>query len=485
MITDYSKYPTADAAPIAVNMLESFRAVGYNVEAAVADILDNSISAGAKNIWIDFDWKGADTTFSLKDDGCGMTNNELINAMRPGSKDPNEERDINDLGRFGLGLKTASFSQCRKYTVISKKRLLEPVFWSWDLDYVYNHAKEWKLIGTLPEGNWEEQLKNLSSGTIVIWQEMDHLLKGLTNEDKKAYDKFLQVMERVKKHVATIFHRYIEGNKLKIFFSGREIVAWNPFLINHAATQSFPEEPLNNGKIKVRGFVLPHKSKLTPEEFRNAEGVRGWNAQQGFYVYRNERMLVSGEWLGLFRKEEHFKLARIMIDLPNILDGEWQIDIKKSVARTPFGLKDNLKAYASLVRAQAVEAYRHRGKIIQRNTATQHFQPVWVEKQKDGKRYYEINQEHPFIASMDLKAVKPLIRLLEETLPVPLIVINESENPDSFFRPFEKVVASNELKELLKTVYKSLLNTNTPEQAKRRLLLIEPFNEYPELIECL
>lgn len=327
MSTDYSKYPTADAAPIAVNMLESFRAVGYSMEAAVADILDNSISADAKTIWIDFDWNGANTTFSLKDDGCGMTNDELINAMRPGSKDPNEERNANDLGRFGLGLKTASFSQCRKYTVISKKQSEEPVFWTWDLDYVYHHAKEWKLIAVLPDGNWDEQIQDLSSGTIVIWQDIDHLLKGIRKDDKKAYDKFLQMMERVKKHIATVFHRYIEGNKIKIFFSGREVEPWNPFLIQHTATQSFPEEPLHNGKIKVRGFVLPHKSKLIPEEFRNAEGVKGWNAQQGFYVYRNERMLVSGEWLGLFRKEEHFKLARIMIDLPNSLDGEWQIDI--------------------------------------------------------------------------------------------------------------------------------------------------------------
>ncbi|MFN1215642.1 ATP-binding protein [Chryseobacterium kwangjuense] len=485
MSTDYSKYSTADAAPIAVNMLESFRAVGYNMEAAVADILDNSISAGAKNIWIDFEWKGADSTFSLKDDGCGMVNDELINAMRPGSKNPNEERDINDLGRFGLGLKTASFSQCRKYSVISKKRSQKPVFWTWDLDYVYRHAKEWKLIASLPDGNWNEQIQNLYSGTIVIWQDMDHLLKGITADNQKAYNKFLQTMEYVKKHIATVFHRYIEDNKIKIFFKGREVEAWNPFLIKHTATQSFPEEPLQNGKIKVRGFVLPHKSKLTQEEFSNAEGAKGWNAQQGFYVYRNERMLVNGEWLGLFRKEEHFKLSRIMIDLPNSLDGQWQIDIKKSVARAPFELKDNLKAYASQIRARAVEVYRHRGKVIQRNSVTQHFQPVWIEKQKYGKRYYEINQEHPLIASMDLKAIKPLIRLLEETIPVPLIVINESENPDSFFRPFEKVAASSELKELLKTVYKSLLNTNAPEQAKSRLLLIEPFNEYPELIECL
>ena len=483
MKKDYSKYPIADAAPIAANMLESFRAVGYSMEAAVADILDNSISAGANNIWIDFEWKGAETTFSIKDDGCGMNNEELINAMRPGSKDPNEERDSKDLGRFGFGLKTASFSQCRKYTVISKKENTT-CYWTWDLDYVYHHVKKWQLIAMLPEGEWNKQLDDLSSGTIVLWQNIDHLLKGIRSEDDTAYKKILITMHQIKKHIATVFHRYIENNKIKIFFSGREIEAWNPFMITHNATQNFPEEPLYNGMVKVRGFVLPHKSKLTPEEFKNGEGVQGWSANQGFYVYRNERMLVSGGWLNLFRKEEHYKLARIMIDLPNNLDNEWQIDIKKSVARIPVGLKEQLKAYASIVRAQAVEVYRHRGKVIQRKATSLNFEPVWIEKQKDGKRYYEINEKHPFIAELDLKALRPFIRLLEETLPVPLIVINESENPDSFFRPFEKV-ASSELTELMKIVYKSLLNNNTPEQAKGRLLLTEPFNEYPELIACL
>ncbi|MDR2011119.1 MAG: ATP-binding protein [Bacteroidales bacterium] len=484
MKTNYSQYQTTSAEPIAANMLESFRAVGYSMEAAVADILDNSISAGARNIWIDFDWKGADTTFAIKDDGCGMDNDELINAMRPGSKDPNEERDARDLGRFGFGLKTASFSQCRKYTVISKKQNNDSCFWTWDLDYIYHHAKKWELIASLPPGNWQEQIEALTSGTIVIWQDMDHLLKDTPVDDTKAKRKFLETMQLVKNHISVVFHRYIENNKVKIYFSDRGIPAWNPFMITHDATQNFPEEPLCNGQVRARGFVLPHKSKLTPEQFKEGEGIRGWNANQGFYVYRNERMLVSGGWLGLFRKEEHCKLARIMIDLPNNLDNEWQIDIKKSVARIPAGLRDQLKAYASEVRAYAVEVYRHRGKVMQRRSTSSKFEPVWVEMQKDGKRYYEINQLHPFIAQYDLKTLRPLIRLLEETLPVPLIVINESENPDSFFRPYEKT-PTKELTDLIKTVYKSLLNNNAPEQAKNRLLLIEPFNEYPELIESL
>ena len=117
----YSQYEKAQAEPDASSMIETFRAIGYSIQSAIADIIDNSISAGAKNIRVDFQWKGADTWISIRDDGSGMTDKELIQAMRPGSRNPNEERDSKDLGRFGLGLKTASFSQCRKLSVISRK----------------------------------------------------------------------------------------------------------------------------------------------------------------------------------------------------------------------------------------------------------------------------------------------------------------------------------------------------------------------------
>jgi len=114
---DYSKLETAQAVPEASSMIETFRAIGYSIEAAVADIIDNSVSAEAKNVWVNFEWKGAETYLHIKDDGLGMNNDDLIQAMRPGSKNPLDNRNTKDLGRFGLGLKTASFSQCRKLTV--------------------------------------------------------------------------------------------------------------------------------------------------------------------------------------------------------------------------------------------------------------------------------------------------------------------------------------------------------------------------------
>ena len=187
---DYSKYQTTPAIPEASSMIESFRAIGYNIETAVADIIDNSISANAKNIWIHFEWKGSQTWLSIKDDGSGMNDNELIQAMRPGSKNPLQKREEKDLGRFGLGLKTASFSQARQLTVISKKIDAESVFWTWDLDFV-NDTGRWDLIKYLPNENLELEISNLSSGTIVIWNDIDRVVKNFSEDDNKALDKFL------------------------------------------------------------------------------------------------------------------------------------------------------------------------------------------------------------------------------------------------------------------------------------------------------
>jgi light-regulated signal transduction histidine kinase (bacteriophytochrome) len=147
---DYSQYKKAKAEPEASSMIETFRAIGYSIESAIADIIDNSISAGAKNIFVDYEWKGEATTISVIDDGIGMTNDELINAMRPGSKNPLDIREAKDLGRFGLGLKTASFSQCKKFSVISKTKSGETSWWCWDLDYVNNVAKTWTLVNYYP-----------------------------------------------------------------------------------------------------------------------------------------------------------------------------------------------------------------------------------------------------------------------------------------------------------------------------------------------
>lgn len=487
---DYSQYQTTAAIPEASSMIETFRAIGYNIESAIADIIDNSVSALAKNIWINFEWKGAGTWLSIKDDGIGMNEEELIQAMRPGSRNPLDDRSVKDLGRFGLGLKTASFSQCRKLSVISKRENSKPVFWTWDLDFVKQSGK-WELIKYLPQGNFENEINSVKSGTVVVWNDLDRLVKDLQKEDEKALDKFLEIMKQVKKHLAMVFHRFIENGRIKIFFQDRQVDAWNPFLLNKSATQGFPEEPLYNGNVIVKGYVLPHKSKISEDEFKEAEGPKGWNEQQGFYIYRNERLLVAGDWLGMFRKEEHYKLARIEINLPNNLDSEWQIDIKKSVARPPIGLRDQLKAYAGKVRSQAVEVYRHKGKNVKPYSG-QKFVPLWIDHKRGDKWFYKINREHPLIEKIRReaedkpdKAIELLLRFIEETIPVKSIYIREAEEPEAQGRPFEGI-KHDDIWTLMKNIFDSLIKQGkTKEQAKGVIVNLDPFNHYPEYIANL
>lgn len=487
---DYSQYPTTPAIPEASSMIETFRAIGYSIEAAVADVIDNSISAEAKNVWLNFDWKGSETWVSIKDDGFGMNNEELIQAMKPGSKNPLDGRSNKDLGRFGLGLKTASFSQCRKLTVLSKKEGFQQAFWTWDLDYVKESGK-WELLRFLPDAKMESEIDNQKSGTIVLWNDIDRLVKNFHSDDAKALDKFLVIMEQVKNHLSMVFHRFIESGSIKIWFQGRQIKAWNPFLISESATQIFPDEYLNNGKVIVKGFVLPHKSKISEELYKEAEGPKGWGEQQGFYVYRNERLLLSGDWLGIYRKEEHYKLARIQIDLPNTLDSEWQIDIKKSIARPPIVLREQLKAYSSKVRAQAVEVYRHKGRTV-KQLPGQKFVPLWIDHKRGDKWFYKINREHPLIEKSinqaetePQKAIENLIRFIEETVPFKSIYIKEASDEDAIGKPFEGI-DQEPIRKAMKQMYDKLVSEGkTDEQAKAIIFNIDPFNLFPHFLEFI
>jgi hypothetical protein len=427
---------------------------------------------------------------SIKDDGFGMNNEELIQAMKPGSKNPLQDRSSKDLGRFGLGLKTASFSQCRRLTVISKNQDSQPIYWTWDLDYVKESGK-WELLKFLPDFTMENDLNNQKSGTIVLWNEIDRLVRNFHTNDSKALDKFLFVMEQVKKHISMVFHRFIENSTIKIWFQDRLIKAWNPFLTSESATQIFPDECLYNGKVIIKGFVLPHKSKISEETYKEAEGPKGWGEQQGFYVYRNERLLLSGDWLGIFRKEEHYKLARIQIDLPNTLDSEWQIDIKKSIARPPIILREQLKAYSTKIRGQALEVYRHKGRTV-KQLPGQKFVPLWVDHKRGDKWFYRINREHPLIEKSisqaetePQKAIENLIRFIEETVPSKSIYIREASDEDAVGKPFEGTDLEP-IRKTMKQMYDKLVNEGkTDEQARSIIFNIDPFNLYPQFLEFI
>lgn len=493
------------AEPHAGAMIESLRAFGYDLRTAIADLIDNSIFAGAKNIWIYFHWNGADSYISITDDGYGMSETELYEAMRPGSKSPLEDRELSDLGRFGLGMKTASFSQCRRLTVTSRKNKQNPAIRRWDLDHV-TKVDRWELLKYVAPGSEQriEYPDGLKNGTIVLWENLDRVVGDAHVRDKSMHNRFLALIDSVEDYLAMVFHRFIEGTvpKFNIYINGSDdsyrVKPWDPFLEKHKATIQYPEDPINYGGeiVKVKGFVLPHKDKLGEELHNLASGPAGWNAQQGFYVYRNQRLIVPGSWLGLgairpWTQEEHYKLARIRIDISNTADMDWQIDVKKSTARPPQAMRSRLKDIADTVRKQAREVFAHRGS----HGSRQRREPIiraWYSTSKHGRLSYKIDRSHPLIKqlfSIDSKyrnTLQALLRVLEETVPVQQIWLDTAEKPEIYSRPFEGVTQA-EIIRLLQITYIALRKSEglTPEAAKKRLLAMEVFIDYPELISAL
>jgi len=212
-----------------------------------------------------------------------------------------------------------------------------------------------------------EQLRRYTSGTCVVWKRLDRLVGNAAADDDTAHRAFLEAADRVCDHLAMVFGDYLKGrDAIELYVGNKRIQKWDPFLESYD-TQIADEEVFDvDGKtVRVRPFVLPHSSRLDKKAFEAAGGPAGWNAQQGFYIYRNRRMLVAGGWLNLgLAREEHLKLARIRVDIDTGSDALWQLDIKKARATPPVTLRDDMRRIARLTRSAASEVYRHRGKKI-------------------------------------------------------------------------------------------------------------------------
>ncbi|MGL4672410.1 ATP-binding protein, partial [Cetobacterium sp.] len=342
--------------PNVSNFITALRDIGYSLEIAIADVLDNSISAKAKNIKI-FCKNKEQLKFEILDNGNGMTELELVEAMRLGSKNPLASRTKTDLGRFGLGLKTASFSQCKKLTVFTKK---DGVISNkqWDLNYIEN-KNEWRLKTLKEYSEYElvQELDKMSSGTLVIWEEVDRL-----NPKEIA-----ETLTRLRNHLSLVFHKFLEKKTFKISINENELKSFDPFNIKHPATQELPKEEIKIGKDKIviQPFILPHHSKVTQQEYNDYATSEGYLKAQGFYLYRANRLLIHGTWFGLHKASDAHKLVRIKIEIPNNNDVDWGIDVKKSTAKPADSIKENLKRTVSQISVLGSRPYTGRGRKIE------------------------------------------------------------------------------------------------------------------------
>ncbi len=488
------------ATPNPSSLIEALRAIGYSLPTAIADLIDNSITAEASSVEINFYWAGKDSHICILDDGHGMSESDLFEAMRPGSRSPLETRHPHDLGRFGLGLKTASFSQCRELCAVSKTEGCSLTSRTWNLDYVGTH-KEWRLLKdpSTAAGIWLKELSRRRSGTAVVWSVLDRLVGNAPVQDPAAQARFNDAIDHVREHLALTFHRYLEDRELKISINGNLVSPWNPFMERHDATSPTPEEriPVGNSAVLFKGFTLPHKDKLTVEEYMANAGPNGWNGQQGFYVYRNKRLLIHGDWLRLGRpnpwtREEQYKLARIRLDLNNDTDSEWQLDVKKSTARPPAIIRERLTDLAAAIRSEARMVFAHRGEYGPRaKKIGTNLERPWVSRLRNGHRVYSIDREHPMISGVIKQCgqvgadVESLLRFLEETVPVQQIWLDTAEQRQNQAIPYDGVefaVLRSDMRLLFQILVNSGVNRET---ARQRIQSMEPFNRYPGLIKEL
>jgi hypothetical protein len=482
------------APPEAANLSESLRAFGYDVDTALADLVDNSITAGARRIWIDFHWSGAASTILVTDDGSGMTVEQLLSAMRLGSQNPRVPRNANDLGRFGLGLKTASFSQCRRVTVRTRTQNVISATRVWDLDHLAR-VRDWQLLRSADvEGEQTLQKRAyLASGTAVLWQKLDRFAEGYEVGRDRDQQHFLEQAEKVRKHLGTVFHRLMSGkNAIEILINDRPVSPWDPFLENEQATQILAATSLRlrDAVVTVHPYVLPHQSKIERSMHEAAAGIRGWNAHQGFYIYRNRRLLVPGDWLGLgWAKEEHYKLARIRIDMPNSLDHDWAIDVTKSRASAPPALRAELRRIAERTRADAKRVYSFRGAQLTPRADEERIL-LWEPLARHDKTFYRLNRQHPLLkrvsgSTSDKAALNALLRLVEETIPFPHITISASEKPDTLAAPFDHA-GEAQVREVMEQAFRSLIESGYgTREAIDRLRTIWPFELFPALLATL
>ncbi|MFK7954789.1 MAG: ATP-binding protein, partial [Lysobacterales bacterium] len=276
--------------PRASSLIESMRDIGYSFETAIADIIDNSITAKASLVDIFCDADRHQPVIGILDNGFGMSRDELLDAMRPGSQSPLEIRRDGDLGRFGLGMKIASFSQCRRLTVITKKSSVVAAT-RWDLDYVAT-KDEW-LLQILDEDEcaatpFFQELGD--SGTLVVWENLDRLCDETQKTSRK--DHLYEQLDHVRNHLELVFHRFLAGErpfpKLALRINRTEIDAFDPFNSGHPATIIQPEEKIfvAGAPVLVKSFVLPHHKKASKADWERYAGDGGYIKNQGFYVYR-------------------------------------------------------------------------------------------------------------------------------------------------------------------------------------------------------
>lgn len=469
--------------PSAARLLESMRDIGYSFESALADIVDNSVSAGASVIEIFNDIHSDGTPFlAIIDDGKGMLSSELTSAMQHGSRSPRDVRVESDLGRFGLGLKTASFSQCRRLTVVSRVSG-ETEARCWDLDLVIE-KDQWllKVLEPLEIARIPMLDRLGSTGTLVLWQGLDRLDAYENNADE-ALAAMNDLFATARFHLALTFHRFLApeptkplGRRVTLLVNGATVIPADPFAQNSTPSSDAHEiEVIRMGgsAIQIQAFTLPHHQNLSPAQMTALELGSSLAETQGLYVYRAGRLIAGGTWLGLVRKSELTKLLRVRVDVPTALDSEWSIDVRKSRMRLPSAVRKRLKPLIERMTETARRPYTYRGRRQAVGTGL----PLWQRVEERGAIRFEVRRDHPIVDSLRKAVgaradVDAMLLAIEATLPLESLFADIASSPKNVS---QQLLEDEELDQLLAAYVEALApGVNTLPRSVAEVILATP-----------
>jgi len=364
--------------PDAPRLIFGLRDTGYNFNTAAADIIDNSIAAGASRVNILIELMGDGRKFvCFGDDGDGMDAKGLHAAMRYGAP---ARVNLASLGKFGLGLKTASSSVCLRFTVISRKSAAEPLSkLAWDLQHV-EEKNAWEMLRedvTADEREWYEELCG-DKGTLVVWSKCDRLFSREYSDPGGAQERaaISRIAGRLREHIGLIYYRFLDPEDkrerdVSITVNGEFVEPWNPFYPERAeqvlpASQQQLEIEMEDGSVDtatIRAWILPNSRDLTTEEQKTKARIS--NKAQGFYIHREGRLIQQGGWLGVFgNPEPHTSLLRIEFEFGHKLDDAFKVDVKKSRILFDPALEDALRKLLQPTYREAGNRYRRKERQI-------------------------------------------------------------------------------------------------------------------------
>jgi hypothetical protein len=363
---------SVELIPSAKRLIRSLRDIGYEFVDAVADIVDNSVEAGSTIISIALRFDGEESYLTIADNGVGMTAKGMEEAMRFGSNRAYDQGD--DLGRYGLGLKTASLSQCERLTV-SSRRAEERIrinSYCWDLQHI-ERTNRWEILKIENENLKDEAINHLNetTGTVVTWERLGRLLGYKYPSGEYARKQADQMVESLKSHLGMVFHKFLSGEvygkRIGIYINDEKVSPWDPFSRGEKNTQKIDPIAItlefNDGfhNVTIQPYILPPQALYSSAKAHlHASGPGRWNKQQGLYIYRSNRIIQAGGWSGLRTSDEHTKLVRIAMFIPSQLDELFQVNVAKKHCTLPRQLRIDMLPVLQPLIHQAQAAYRER-----------------------------------------------------------------------------------------------------------------------------